>query len=509
MKENSNKTIAINTLILYVRLAVTAITGLLVSRFALQALGINDFGIFAVVGSVISFIAIINTIMLSTSNRFIAVAIGKGDIDDINKQFNVNLFIHVMIAILVAIIAIPLGDWYIINFVNYNGDINSIVRVFNITIWGSVISFLSVPYNGLLMAKERFAAFCTTDAIVHILKAVISYLLIFYFTDKLLVYTLSNTILVAIPTFVYAIYCNILFPRIVKLRFVKDLSLYKAVLNFSIWIGYGALASIGKTQGSALIVNAFFNTAMNTALGLANTVNSMLQMLAGNVSSSIAPQITKAYAAGNKDRAVALTSMSSKIAFMFMLLVSSPFLLTPSYIFSIWLGNVPDYVILFSQLLIIDALIGSLNRGIPELVFATGNIKWYQLIVNTLFLISVFVAYIVLRAGAPAHFIIVTYIIFSIIVLIVRQIVLHRLTKINNWILIKNSYIPSIIVFVAYIPFLLFHPDCQPILLNALSISYLCLLCFSIGLSQTEREKIFGGIRRKIFKIDKNHISKD
>lgn len=498
MKENTNKAIAVNTIILYARLVVTAVTGLLVSRFALRALGVNDFGIFAVVGSVISFISIINTVMLSTSNRFIAVAIGKGNEDEVNKQFNVNLAIHVSIAIFIAVIAIPIGNSYIRNFVNYDGDIEAIVRVFDITIWGSVLSFISVPYNGLLMAKERFATFCVTDATVHIIKAIMSYMLIYYFTDKLLVYTLINTILAALPTFVYAFYCHLRMNSYVRLHIVKDVNMYKSVLGFSVWIGYGALASIGKTQGSALIVNAFFNTAMNTALGLANTVNSMLQMLAGNVSSSIAPQITKAYASGNKDRAVNLSSISSKIAFLFMLLVSTPFLLTPTYIFKLWLGSVPDYVVLFSQLMIIDALIGSLNRGIPELVFATGNIKWYQLIVNTIFLLSVVVAYFVLKTGAPAYFILVSYIIFSVFVLIVRQIVLHQVTKINNWVLIKKSYIPSILVLFAYVPFLLVHPDLHPIVLNIISILYLCLLCYALGMTKEERKKINSFIMCKI-----------
>lgn len=498
MRENTNKAIVVNTIILYGRLAITAITGLLVSRFALQALGANDFGIFAVVGSVISFIAIINTIMLSTSNRFIAVAVGKGIQEEIAKQFNVNLIIHVLIAIFVAIIAIPVGDWYINQFVNYDGDITAIIRVYNISVWGSVIAFLGVPYNGLLMAKERFWVFCVTDVIVHITKVIICYLLIYHFSDKLLVYTLTNTILAALPTFIYALYCNLVFREIVKFKVVRDTTIYKEVLSFSIWTGYGALASVGKQQGSALIVNAFFNTIMNTALGLANTVNTMLVMLAGNVSSSISPQITKAYASGNKERAIALTCMSSKIAYMFMLIVSSPFLLTPDFVFKLWLGNVPDYVVLFTNLLIIDALIGSLNRGVPELVFATGNIKWYQLIVNTLFLVSVVVAYFVMKAGAPVHSIIVTYIVFSLIVLVVRQIVLHKVTNINNWILIKRSYIPSIIITLLYIPFIYLHPVSNPVILNVFSLGYLLLLCFFVGLNKQERNNIVESITKKL-----------
>lgn len=498
MRENTNKAIAINTIILYSRLAICAVCGLFVSRFALRALGVSDFGIFSVVGSVISFIAIINTIMLSTSNRFIAVAIGKGNDNEINEQFNVNLIIHIFIAVVIAIIAIPIGHFYIYNFVNYEGCIENVVRVYDITIWGSVISFIGVPFNGLLMAKERFIVFCVTDVVCHLIKVVMCFFLISFSGDKLLTYTYIVTILTIIPTVVYFLYCRHVFSDYIRFRFVKSLEKYKTVINFSVWVGYGALATIGKSQGSALIVNTFFNTAMNTALGLANTVNSVLLQLAGNVGNSISPQITKSYAAGDKDRATELTCLSSKISFLFMLFVSSPFLLTPNYLFGLWLGEVPDHVIVFTELIIIDALIGSLNRGVPELVFATGNIKWYQIIVNTLFLISVVVAYYVLKAGFPAHSIIITYIVFSIIVLIVRQIILNKVTKINNWRLIKESYIPSIIVALCYVPFLFFDLSLHPIFINIISITYLSIIIFVIGLNKKEKRMLMAWLNTHI-----------
>ncbi len=498
MIENTNKAIAINTIILYARLVICALCGLLTSRFVLQALGVNDFGIFSVVGSVISLIAIINTIMLSTSNRFIAVAIGKGNVNEINEQFNVNFIIHIFIAIFIALIAIPLGYWYINNFVNYEGSIENIVKVFNITIWGTVISFIGVPFNGLLMAKERFFIFCTTDVICHILKLLMCYLLIYYFTDKLLIYSLILTILAVIPTIVYAVYCYSQFREFVRFKFVRNIDKYKSVLNFSIWIGYGAIATIGKNQGSALIVNAFFNTAMNAALGLANTVNGLLVQLAGNISSSISPQITKSYSAGNINRATELSCMSSKISFMFMFIISSPFLLTPEFVFTLWLGDVPDYLIVFSQLLIIDILIGTLNRGIPELIFATGNIKWYQIIVNTFFIVSVIVAYFVLKSGSPAYYMFITYIGFSIIVLVIRQYILAKVTNINNKILIKKSYIPSLMVVLLYTPFIIFHPSWNPIILNIISITYIFILIILIGLSKKERKQLLGFINSKL-----------
>jgi len=490
MRENTNKAIVVNSIILYSRLLITSICGLFSTRFALQALGVNDYGIFSVVGSVISFIAIINTIMVSTSNRFLSVAIGKGDVSDINQQFNVNLLIHIFIALGILLIAFPLGDWYILNFVNYEGSLDNVIKVFNITIIGSVISFVGVPYNGLLMARERFWVFCLPDIIFGIIRVFITYLLLFYFEDKLYVYTVANTLMAAAPTFIFILYCHHVFADLVKMRIVKDKAKYKSIFGFSIWVGYGALASVGKAQGAALIVNAFFNTAMNTALGLANAVNHLMLTFSQNISKSISPQITKSYSAGNLERSTYLACQSSKFSFLFMLIVSTPFLITPQSIFELWLGDVPDYVVTFTLLMIIDALIGTLNAGIPELVFATGKIKWYQIITNTIFLTSVVAAYFVLRAGAPAYALIITYIVFSMIVLVIRQIVLNKLTKIDNWVIIKKSYIPSLIVTSFYVPFILFHPLWHPIVLNLFAITYLLLLVFFIGLSGTERQKL-------------------
>lgn len=500
MQENTNKAIAINTIISYGRLVVTAVCGLLTTRFALAALGVDDFGLFSVVGSIITFISVINIIMLSTSNRFIAVAIGKGDVVEINQQFNINLVIHAGIALLILIAAIPVGSWYIHHFVNYGGDIANVIWVYNVTIIGSVIAILGVPYNGLLIAKERFLVFCLTDIICSLIKLGTAYALLYFFSNKLYVYALMLTILSAAPTLVYWVYCSRIFPELVKIKPVKDKSKYKAVFGFSVWVGYGAIATIGKTQGAALLVNAFFNTLMNTALGIANSVNSILLMFANNVTRAISPQITKNYAAGNTERSEGLVCLASRVSFLFMLLVSSPFILAPNLIFKLWLGSVPDYVIVFTQLLIIDALIGSLNAGIPDMIFATGKIKWYQLIVNTLFLLSVLAAYFVLKAGTPAYFLIITYIVFSIIVLVVRQIVLNKVVHFNNRRLLKESYLPSLIVLLLFIPFFFVKDFFSEWLRISVGFVYLSLIVYMVGLKSSERTFILSYLKRFINK---------
>lgn len=487
MQENTNKSIFINTIILYVKLFITSVAGLFTTRFALQALGVDNYGLFSVVGGIISFVVIINTIMLTTTNRFIAISIGKGDETQINETFNINLIIHIVISIITLIIAYLLGDWYILNYINYNGDINTVLLIYHITIVGSVISFIGVPYNGLLIAKENFFVFSATEIFASLIKVVVSYMLIHYFTNKLLIYSLVVCFTTAYPSIVFILYCKKRYPKIVKFRFITHWQSYRDILDFSLWIGYGAIATIGKTQGAALIINSFFNTAMNAALGIANSVNSIVLMFAKNISRSISPQIIKNYASGDIKRSEQLVILSSKYSFLMLLFVSSPLLVAPEWLFSIWLGVVPEYVTIFTILIIVDALIGVFNAGIPDLIFASGKIKWYQIIINTMFLASVITSYFVLRLGVPAYFLQVVYVAFSIIILIIRQVVLNKIVKFDNYQLLIKSYIPCLTVVIMFSPIICLKKYLHPIILIFFSLTYLLLLFFFVALNEKER----------------------
>ena len=505
MEENTNKTIVVNTFIMYVRLAVVSICGLFTTRYALQALGVTDYGLFSVVGGVIMFISLFNNIMLAASNRFIATAIGKKDNKLINETFNVNLIIHVLIACFTLILAYPLGDWYILHHVNFNGDINLAIEVFNITIIGSIISFVGVPYNGLVLAKERFLLFSLIDIISHLLKLFGALSLLYFFSNKLLVYSLIITFLTAFPTFVYIVYCNKQFKEYTRLQFVRNWQMYKEVLNFSIWTGYGAFATIVKNQGAALATNKFFNTIMNTALGVANSVSVLIQQVALNISKSMTPQITKSYASGNIDRAESLTILCSKFTFLLLLFSATPFLVEPEFLLRLWLGDVPPYAPLFTRLLIIDALVVSLNAGIPSLIFASGKIKWYQLIVNTLCILSVVAGCFVLFTGKPAYYLQITYIIFSVIILIVRQFVLNIVIKFDNWRLIRESYLPCFAVVSFFIPYYFINSCLSSILDMSLALIYMLMLIFLIGLRKSDRNYIKSVLSRIIHRYKKSH----
>lgn len=500
MEENTNRAIAYNSIILYIKMAITTICALLTTRFALQALGVVDFGLYAVLGGIISFISIFNTIMLSTSNRFIAVAIGKGNIDEANKQFNVNFIVHVAIALFALLIAYPVGEWYIPRYVNYDGPISNAMMVYFVSIVGCVFSFVGVPYNGLLMAKEKFIVFGLVDVFVHIIKLVITWLLIAHFEHKLIIYTLTMSLMTAITTIFYYAYCAKNYKEIVRLRLVREREMYKSVFSFSAWVGVGAVAHVGRDQGAALIVNAFFNTVMNTAMGVAASINSYVSLFAQNITQPIAPQITKSYAAGNKERTDELLVMSTKYSFLLMFLIGSFFLVEPEWLLGLWLLEVPPFATVFLVLFIINNLIQAVNSGISNIIFASGKIALYQILVSTTNILSVFAGYFVLREGAEAYYLLVAYIVVSVLRFFAVQWALHKSLNYDNTVLIRQSYLPSLLVVLLFCPVFLI-PDCvYPAIKLSLSFLYVCTLEWFIGLDNSERTSLIMFVKNKIIK---------
>ena len=492
MEENTNRTIFVNSIILYVRLFLVTICSLFTTRFALKALGVVDFGLFSLLGSIITFMGIINTIMLATSNRYITVAIGKGEKGEINKTFNVNLSVHAIIAIVSLLIAIPVGSWYILSYVNYDGEISNALWVFYITIIGSVISFIGVPYNGLLMAKEKFSVFCYADIFVHILKLVVAWLLIYCFTHKLMIYAVTIALTTAIPTLIFYIYCKKKYTDIVEFRIVREKQRYRSVLGFSAWVGYGAITTVGKNQGAALIVNLFFNTVMNAALGIANMVNQMLLAFSQNVAKPIAPQITKNYASGNMERVDQLLVISTKVSYLVMLLVAMPIFINCEWILGLWLGEVPPYAVQFTILLTIDALVGSLDAGIANLIFANGNIKKYQVVISSVRFAAVILAFVLLKQGYAPVFLFYSYIICNVIAFICSLLILKSTLNYNLSGLIKSSYIPTLIVTVLCVGMALLMPNINVIIQLLTGMIGACVLIFYMGLTKEERKYIIG-----------------
>lgn len=488
MKENTNKALLFNSIFLYARMIICTVCAVFTTRFSLQALGFDDFGLFSLLGGIITFISLFNTAMLSTSNRFIAVAIGKKDEQEVNVQFNVNLRVHLLIAVITALLALPLGNIYIHFFVNYSGDMTNAYLVFNISVIASILSFLGVPYNGFLMAHEKFPLFSVMEIICHVARLLMVWFLIYHFSHKLLAYTLIYVGIILVPILVYVAYSHRHYPDSVRIGRVGDRNRYKDVFSFSNWVLLGAVCSIARSQGSMLVVNGFFNTVMNSSLGIANSINSYIMSFAQSVAQPMAPQITKSYSSGDIKRTNDLLVMSTKYSFLVMFLVSVPFMAEPDWLLTLWLGKVPPYANLFVVLMIVDNLIQSFNSGIGNVIFASGKIQKYQLWVSFLNIFSLVLGYLMLSLWNYAVLLLVAYIIVSVVKVFILQYVLHTTLNYENSILLRRSYIPCITITMLFLPSLyLFHFD-NPLVTISISMIYIILLEFFIGLSESERK---------------------
>ena len=497
MQENTNRAIVLNSIILYARLIVTTLCSLLTVRFALKALGEVDYGLFSLLASTISLVAIINTIMAGTTRRFIAVAIGKSDIEEANKQFNVNLVVQMIVALVFLLVATFVGRWYVFNYVNYDGSLTTAFYVYYISIIGSAISFAGVAYHGLLTAKENFLVFCIVDVVSQICKLLISLLLVYYFQNKLLIYAFAMSVFTAAPVAYYAWYCSKHYYSIARFRFVKDRRKYFDVLTFAKWNSFGAVAWVAKEQGTGILINMFFNTIVNAALGIANTINGFINMFAQNLTNPISPQITKSYAYGDFARSVSLLTVCTKLSYLVMYLISVPFLVKTEYILELWLGEVPAFAVYFTQLLIIERLLDSLNNGIAEIVFADGNISFYQISTNTIRLLSIVLGFIFLYAGNPPYCLLYCYIVATIFIVIFKHISLSRIPNIDSKRIYRESYLPSIIITLLTLPVFFIQVVDSPLADLCLKELYVVLVILLIGLRKDEQRKIAATLKRK------------
>jgi len=490
MTENSK--IIKNSLILYIRLIFVSILGLLSSRFILQALGASDFGLYNVVGGVVTMMAFLNIVMVSTTYRFIAFEIGRGELDNVVKVFNISMVIHIALAILVVILASTFGVFYIQNYLRVDvGKLDDALFVFFFSILGTVISIITIPFLGLLNAKEKFAITAPVEIIRSLVNLGLILLVMHYAGNRLRLYAILVAVITAFPPALYYIYCRFHFKTIVRWNFQKDKSKYREMIGFSGWIMIGAGASIGENQGSALIINSFFGTILNAGFGIASQVNNIVKMFSQSLNQAVIPQITKSYSSGSTDRTLQLVIYASKYSFFLMLLPAIPILLETDFILKIWLSNVPVFTKIFIQIMLINALIATMSAGIPSAVQATGKIKYFQIVLSSITLFGLPVAYIGFKFGFPAYSILLVYTFTAVLTFIIQNFMLKRIIDFNVELYLKKSFSKMIYVLVSVLPLFVIRDFFVVGIFRFIGISILSLiwLCFGIYYLGTEQHE--------------------
>ena len=461
MKVDGNKRIALNSVIIFLRLCVVTVISILVSRYVLQALGVSDYGLFNVVGGLVGLLNVVNTAMMSTTYRYIAFELGKGEEGNLNKVFNTSRAIHLSLGLLILVLGFTVGEWYVLNYLNVaEGKMPDAQFVFVVTIITTFISTVFVPYKGLLVAYEKFSIAAVLEIASHVFKLCAVIYLTKYGGDRIRLYSLIMLGFCLINDLGNALYSWFHYGSTVKWKLFKDKKLYREMLSFTGWILFGAVSSIGKIQGTAVIVNYFFGTMVNAAFAVATQMENCLLMFARSLNNAAIPQITKSFSGGNQNRSLKLASYISKYTFILMLIVAFPLLMEIEYILKLWLKEVPEGAVAFCQIIILQGLVGCMGEGIPALVQATGKIKNFQIILTTISLSGLPIACVFFMLGYPPQTINVVFLICSLVIAVVRLVLLKIILDLNIHYFLKTSYLR---IFLMSIPltlvFLFVHPE--------------------------------------------------
>ena len=493
---------------MYLRMLLVMAVTLYTSRVVLKVLGVDNFGIYNIVGGVVVLFTFINQAMAAATQRYFSYELGKKEGGDIRKIFTISLRIHIGIAIIVLISAETIGLWFLNNKMNFpEGTMESVNWVYQFSIIACMLNILRVPYNGLVISYERMSFFAINSVVESALKLGIVFLLMITPINKLVLYSFLILFVTAIITIWYIIFCKKNFED-VEYRSGKYRQETLEMIRFSGWATFGSVANIGYIQGVNILLNIGYGVVINAAVGIATQVNSAIAQFVGGFQQAINPQLIKSESGHNTVRQQSLIFSSAKFSFFIMLLIAIPIVVNMDYILNLWLGEYPPLAMQFSQLIILGALIECLSGPLWVTIFATGKIYAYQVVVSVVLLLNIPISFVLIKLGFPPTSVFLVRIILFVVALAVRLLFLKKLIGLN---ILEFFYKVVTPVMSVSIPLLLIsflwiqiigHSSnfielvCHSLSLFAMSI----ILTIVLGLSKDERRYISGIVLSKIKK---------
>ena len=379
-EESANKRIAKNTIFLYSRSLLTMAISIFSSRIILQALGVDDYGLYGAIGSIVTMFSIINNTLAVGTSRFLTFELGKGDDEKLKKTFSAAFAMHVAMAVALFILLETIGLWFLNNRMQIpEGREFAANVIFHLSIISCMFGLTQVPYNALIVAHEKMKIYAYIGVFEVMFKLVLVLVLLYVpFKDNLIAFGIIVAAWdIALQIF-YRFYCYKRFPES-HLTLCRDKSIYKGMLSYSMWDFVGQFCARGNGQGVNILINMFFGVSVNAARTVAYQVENALTSFSGNFLAAVNPQIVKAYAQNDHKRFFELIFESGKYAYYLLFLVSLPIFLEARYILSIWLVEVPDYTVLFLRCVMAITLFTTANRPVVLGVHATGNVKMLNL----------------------------------------------------------------------------------------------------------------------------------
>jgi len=504
---SDNKRIAKNTAFLYLRQLIIMVVSIYTSRVILDVLGASDYGIYNVVGGIVTMMSFLNGALGASSSRFLTYELGRGDQDKLNRTFSASLNLHICVALIVLILGETLGLWFFYEKLVIPDDrIVAAFWVYQFSIITTMISFTQVPYNASLIAHENMSIYAYVGLYEAISKLVIVYLLLVSPIDKLIFYGMLLMLnSVGIQLF-YRFYTTKRYEEC-RFRLVKEKPLYKTLLGYSGWDLFGGVAVICQGQGINILLNMFFGPIVNAARAIAVQVQNAVSMFVNNFLTAVRPQVVKNYAEDNTDEMYRLTFNAAKFAYLLMLALVLPVCFEINFILNIWLGkNMPPNTPIFAVLVLCTYLMETYHQASLMSYHAIGKIKLGNIVGGTLMICALPLSYVALRFGAPAYSVFIVIFCVNFTQMFWGWMIVHRYVKYSYAELIKRVYIPtvSITLISILVPVLLTQFMEQGwirlIVLGLVTETILLVSTYLLALDKVERAMVYDLIRKKILK---------
>ena len=503
---SSNKRIAKNTILLYARMLLLLVVSLYTSRIVLATLGIDDYGLYNVVGGIVTMFTFISMAMGNSTSRYITFALGKGNEQELKEVVGVSFMIHWVLAGIILLLSETVGLWFLYNkIVVPDGRMTAAFWVYQFSVVSCMVSVISVPFNSMIIAHEKMGAFAIISILDAVLKLLIVYLIQISSHDRLILYAALLLGVMIVDRLIYQIYCYRHFSESKHIRFHKS-ALVGQMTSFATWSMFGNLAYVGYTQGLNILLNLFFGPAVNAARGVAVQVQQVLNGFVTNFQTAVNPQITKSYAANDKNRVLDLLLLSSRFSFFLMLFLCLPVFIEAPILLDLWLVEVPEHAVNFIRLLILIMLAQTLHNPVSMIKSATGRIRTYQLTIGGILLAIVPISYIALKAGLAAEVVFVVHLLVQLCAQTVAVFMVRKDIGMSFRYYVKKVWINvSLVTLIACIaPFMVYYllPENVPsmilIILVALISSGISVLF--LGLNKSERiflfDRILGFIKK-------------
>lgn len=502
----NNKRIAKNTILLYIRMLFLMLISLYTSRVILNALGVEDYGIYSVVGGVVSMFSMVSASLNSAISRFITYELGTNNLDNLRKVFSSSVTIQLILSLIFIVISETIGLWFLKNkMIIPDSRLVAATWCLHLSTLTFAINLISVPYNAVIIAHEKMSAFAYISIFEAFGKLLIAWLIIVCPFDRLVFYAVLLTIFAFIVRFIYVQYCKRHFSECIY-TFTYDFVFLKRIFGFAGWNMIGTSSAILRNQGVDILLNLFFGPIVNGAKAIANQVNNAINSFVQNFMIALNPQITKSYASGDIIYMQSLVMKGSKFSYYILLLLGLPILINTEYILQLWLKNVPDHAVLFVQLTLILTMCDCLSHTLVAAILAEGNIKSYMAVVGGLQMLNLPIAYIALLFGCTPEFTVVIAIFISQLCLVTRLLFLRRKVNLSIREFLLKVYLNVVLVsaFASILPIYIaftMAPGLHLFLITSV-VAVMCTLIavLYIGLDKSERYLVINKVKNLLVK---------